>query len=232
MLGCGGLPRGRVVELYGPPGCGKTTLSLLWTAAAQRHSGNVVYVDLERSFDRAWAAACGVRVEDLIVLAPVSADETLAMTESLLGSFAVDLVVVDSAAALVSEEDLDTPVEEMRIDSHTEVLARCLRRLSALAQRTSACLLFLNQTRRDRNGQDRSAGYRALALHAAIRVSISPGSRGAGGAQALQLSTIKNKLAAPFAEAWVELRGAEVAEIERKGPERAYRAAAAARRRG
>jgi recombination protein RecA len=229
MLGCGGLPRGRVVELYGPPDCGKTTLSLLWTAAAQRHSGNVVFVDLERSFDPAWAAACGVRVEDLIVLAPVSADETLAMTESLLGSFAVDLVVVDSAAALVSEEELETPVEELRIASHTEVLARCLRRLSALAQRTSACLLFLNQARRDRKGQDRSAGYRALALHAAIRVSISPETRGAGGAQTLQLATIKNKLAAPFAEAWVELRGAQVTEIERKGPERAYRAAAARR---
>ncbi|MDX1982448.1 MAG: ATPase domain-containing protein [Bryobacteraceae bacterium] len=231
MFGCGGLPRGRVVELFGSSGCGKTTLSLLWIASAQRQGLNAVFVDLERSLDPDWAVACGARLEDLIVLSPVSAEEGTAMMESLLTSFGVDLLVVDSAAALVSESELATPVEDLPMDSHTELLARCLRRLSMLALRSSACLLILNQTRRDRNGQERSAGYRALALHAAVRVALNVEQR-SGTAQTLKLSTIKNKLAAPFAEGWVELRGPALYDVERKGPERAWRAAAATRRLG
>ncbi|MCZ2148235.1 MAG: DNA recombination/repair protein RecA [Bryobacterales bacterium] len=226
MLGTGGLPRGRVVEVFGAADCGKTTIALNWVAAAQTRGATAVYVDAERKLDTAWAKAAGVNLEDLIVLRPDTGPEAIGMVESLLRTFTIDLVVVDSAAALVSGEELEAAIENAPAELHTEFLSRSLRRLNNLIERGRCSLLFVNQLRlREREEiMETSSGSRALALYAAIRIRISQGpalSEGGRvvGAQ-LHLTTVKNKLAEPFAEAGIELRGARVSMSGRKAPER------------
>lgn len=236
MLGCGGLPRGRIVELFGPPGSGKSTIGLLWGAAAQRQKASVVFVDVERTLTTAWAEACGVNLDDLVVLQPRSGEEALSMTESLLRTFGVDLVVVDSAAALVPEQELESGVEDLPIEAHTDLLYRYLRRLQISSQRSGACVLFLNQTRAGVENETRTAGGRSLALYAAIRVRIGVEAPvredGEVVGQRLLLTTVKNKLADPFAEALVELRGPELRGVERKPMDRHMAASAQGRRVG
>lgn len=220
MLGTGGLPAGKIVELFGPPGCGKTTLALNLVAAAQEQGATAVFVDAERSLDGAWAAACGVDLEDLVLVSPNSGGEATAMLESLLRTYAVDVAVIDSAAALVSDEELDAPLEDMPPELQSEFLSRALRRLRTQAERSNCCLVFLNQTRNApgrENGQ--TAGGRALALHAAIRIRIEA-AHGIGGGLHLRVSTVKNKLAEPYQEAGLELRGPKAAVMERKPPAR------------
>ncbi|HUQ91316.1 MAG TPA: ATPase domain-containing protein [Bryobacteraceae bacterium] len=214
MLGTGGLPRGRVVEIFGPPDCGKSTLALNWIAAAQTSGAAAVYVDAERSFDHEWAAACGVNLEQLVLLSPDSGSLALVMLESLLRTFTVDLVVVDSAAALISQEELETSLEDMPPELQTEFLSRALRRLQSLAERGRVSLLFLNQTRTwDRGGvMESAAGGRALILYSAIRISVAR-----TGSQLL-LTTVKNKLGEPFRELTLELHGPKALAAERRRP--------------
>lgn len=217
MLGIGGLPRGKVVELYGPPDCGKTTLALNWAAAAQAQDATVVYVDVERKLRPGWAASCGVNLEELLLLTPDNGTQAMGMLESLLRSFTVDLAIVDSAAALISEEELEAAIEDTPMEMQSEFLSRSLRRLSGLAERGRCCLLFLNQMRmKDRNGMmESAAGGRALAIHSAIRIQLERGS----GRQ-LALLTVKNKLWDPFLEAGLEIVGSQVRIVERKKPAR------------
>ncbi|MFN7936059.1 MAG: ATPase domain-containing protein [Bryobacteraceae bacterium] len=219
MLGTGGFPAGSVVELFGPPGGGKTTLALHFLAAAQEQGATVVYVDVERSLDGAWAAACGVNLEDLILVSPNSGAEAVTMLESLLRTYAVDLVAIDSAAAMVSDEELEASLEDTPSELQSEFLSRALRRLRALAERSRTCLLFLNQTRQSLSGDHppQAAGGRALALHAAIRIRIECARKIHGGMY-VRLSTLKNKLAEPFQDAELELRGARASVMERKPP--------------
>ncbi len=230
MLGCGGLPRGRIVELFGPPGSGKSTLGLLWGAAAQKQELAVVFVDVEHSLTTAWAESCGVNPGDLVVLQPGNGEEALSMTESLLRTFGVDLIVVDSAAALIPREEVDA-VEEAPADAHTELLYRYLRRLQMAAQRANACLLFLNQTRAGQDNENRTAGGRALALYSSIRLRIGDvlpiRERGETVGHQLTLTAIKNKLADPFQQAVVQLRGSSLTAVDRKPAARQYAAAAA-----
>lgn len=231
MLDCGGLPRGRIVELFGPPGSGKTTFGLLWSAAAQRGRGTAVYIDLERSLTSEWADACGVDRQDLVVVQPAGGEEALSILESLLTSFGVDLVVVDSAAALEPDTE-SAALEDVPADAHTGLLFRHLRRVQLAAQRSRACVLFLNQTRMSPNSETRTAGGRALGLYAALRVRITPGvalydSGGQMAGQRLKLDVVKNKLGEPWRQAEVDLRGAIVTAVDRKGPARQGLAAAA-----
>ncbi len=221
MLGTGGLPTGTLVELFGPPGSGKTTLALHFLAAAQEQGATVVYIDVERSLDGAWAAACGVNLEELILVSPNRGSEAMAMLESLLRTYAVDLVVIDSAAALVSDEELEGSLEDAPAELQSDFLARVLRRLHAMVERSRCCLLFLNQTRQMGSGEQPpvAAGSRTLALHAAVRVRVECARKIHGGTY-LRLTTVKNKLADPFQEAELELRGAKASAIERKPPAR------------
>jgi recombination protein RecA len=217
MLGIGGLPAGRVVEMLGAPGSGKTTLALHFAAAAQEQGATVVYVDVERSLDGAWAAACGVNLNDLILLAPNSGAEAMAMVEALLRTYSVDLVVIDSAAALVSDRELETSLEDMPWELQSDFLANAVRRLSTHAKPAGCCVLFLNQLRQSPHG-DRAptgAGGPGLALQSAIRIRIDWARKIQGGSY-VRLSTLKNRLAEPNREAELELRGAKVSVVERK----------------
>lgn len=223
MLGTGGLPAGRIVELYGPPGCGKTTLALNFLAAAQEQGATVVYVDAERSLSADWAAECGVNLSELILVSPDSGAEALAVLESLLRTYSVDVVVIDSAAAMVSDEELQASLEDMPPELQGEFLTRVLRRLHAMAERTRCCVLFVNQTRQRADGdpEQAAAGGRALAIHAAIRIRVESARRIGGGLH-LRLSTVKNKLAEPFQEAALELRGPKATAMEKKPPARQW----------
>jgi recombination protein RecA len=226
MLGTGGLPRGRVVEIFGAADCGKTTIALNWVAAAQMQQATAVYVDVERKLDNGWAKAAGVNLEDLVVLSPDSGPEAIGMVESLLRTFTIDLVVVDSAAALVSNEELEAAIEDAPAELHTEFLSRSLRRLHNLIERGRCSLVFVNQLRlREREEiMETSSGSRALALYSAIRIRVSQGPALFEGGRVvgaqLHLTTVKNKLAEPFAEAGMELRGARLTAGARKAPER------------
>jgi recombination protein RecA len=189
-LGVGGLPRGSIVELFGPSSAGKTTLALQIVAHAQQAGSASAWIDADHTFDPAYAAQLSVNLEALPVGQPESAEEALEVTRQLALSGAVDLVVVDSAAALVPRIELETSLGEGSSGMQSRVLASGLRKLAAAA-RTGVVILFLNQTR---GGGENvvSAGGPGLKLYAAVRVHLEPTGRG------IRFRTVKNKVAAPF----------------------------------
>jgi recombination protein RecA len=177
-LGVGGLPRGAIVELFGPAACGKSTLALQIAARIQREGRNVAWLDAEHTFDATYAAPLGIDIARCAVLQPDSAEEALEMARRLAGSHAVDLLVIDSAAALVPRMELVTGIGEAGPGLQARVLASGLRRLSATAGRSHTCVLFLNQTRmqREPSGEEgeTSAGGAPLKLYAAARIALYP----------------------------------------------------------
>jgi recombination protein RecA len=188
-LGVGGLPRGSIVELFGPSASGKTTLALQIVAHAQQAGSPAAWIDADHTFDAAYASKLCVNLEALPVGQPESAEEALEVTRQLAVSGAVDLVVVDSAAALVPRIELETSLGEGGAGIQSRVLASGLRKLAASA-RTGAVILFLNQTRGGEN--EVSAGGPGLKLYAAVRIFLEPAPGG------VRFRTVKNKVAAPF----------------------------------
>jgi recombination protein RecA len=204
----GGLPRGAIVELFGGAGSGKTSLALQIAANVQTAGGAAVWVDAERCFDARYAARLGVAMERLPVAQPGSAEEALEILRRLAESAAVDLLVVDSAAALVPQVELEAGIGASGAGLHSRVLASGLRRLVAALRRSGAVALFLNQTRtRTAGGGDESetaAGGPPLKLYAAMRLAV----RGTPGrSRRITLRVLKNKAGGASAEcglAWRE----------------------------
>lgn len=221
MLCVGGLPRGSIVELYGPPDCGKSTIALNWISAAQAQHLTAVYVDAEQKFDAAWAQACGVNLRDLVLISSPTGNQAAAAVESLMRTFTVDLIVFDSIAALTSEEELEISLEDNPAEIRMEFLTRMLRRLSGLAHRGRCCLLAVNQIRIVDRGEamEVSTGGRALGIYSSIRIRLSSALRLTGGNLQVGMMTVKNKLGEPFLEAGVEIRGAQLRSVERKTPQ-------------
>jgi recombination protein RecA len=213
MLG-GGLPRRHLTELYGPEDCAKTTIALNWVAAAQKYAHTAVYIDAERKFDAKWAGLCGVQMEDLVLVQPDSGNQALAMAESLLRTFTVDLLVIDSIAALSPEDEEIEGFDDGRIDAHTELVTRMLRKLRSVADRSCTSLVAINQMRsRLKPGTpETSSAGRALGLHAAIRLRVRR------DGNEIRLSSIKNRLADPFQEVTVSLEGARLADRGGQAP--------------
>ncbi len=212
MLG-GGLPRGAIVELFGAPASGKTTLALNWVAAAQTAGLTSVWVDADRTLDLHWAAKAGVATEEMVTVRPESGPQAAHIVDELLRTFSVDLVVVDSAAALVPDGEIDASFEDLPLELSDNFLARMLRRSRALVERSRAILVFLNpQHMRDSgdvNGW--TPGGRILTQYAAIRVAVRSRAvlLGRGGcSHSLSLIAIKNRFADPFQEAALDLQGA------------------------
>ncbi len=199
-LGNGGLPRGRIIELFGPASAGKTTLALQIVAEAQRH-GAAAWIDADHTFDAAYAAQLGVNLEAMPVGRPDSAEEAMEVARQLAASGAVDLLVLDSAAALVPRMELETALGDSGPGIQSRVLASGLRKLGAAALRAGATVLILNQTRGSAGELEVSAGGPGLKMQAAVRILLEPASRGA------HFRTLKNKVSQPFWEG--ELRWAQ-----------------------
>jgi recombination protein RecA len=202
-----GLPRGAMVELFGPSGCGKTTLAIQVAAYLQRNGLTCAWIDADRTFDPAYAESLGAQVDRIPLAQPDSAEEALEVVRTLAGSGAVDLVVVDSAAALVPQLEMAAGIGYHSKGLHSRVLASGLRNLHRTLARSGACVVFLNQVRNRPSGGsgETSAGGPPLKLFAAVRISLIPveGPR-------LCLRVLKNKLAGqvPGRElAWVRGSG-------------------------
>ena len=194
-LGIGGLPRCRIAELFGPPASGKTTLALQIAAHVQRNGRVAAWVDAEHVFDPAYAAALGVSLEALPLGQPESAEEALGIVRELALSGAVDLVVVDSAAALVPRLELEMGLGESGPGLQSRVLGAELRRLARTVERSPSAVLFLNQMRSRAGENDSTAGGPSLKLYAAIRIALEP-----GGETQSTFRMLKNKVAEPFAK--------------------------------
>ncbi len=194
----GGLPRGGIVEIFGPPGSGKTTLSVAMVANLERQGGAAAWIDAEQSFDPASPARWGLSLARLPVLRPESAEQAFTMALSLAGSGAIDLLVIDSAAALVPSLELETGIGASGPGLQGRVLAAGLRKLARATAKTSCVALFLNQIRSrasDSGAAETSAGGPALKLHAATRISLE-----AGRAGTARFLVLKNKAGGAFAE--------------------------------
>lgn len=202
-LGVGGLPRGRIVELFGPPSCGKTTLALQIAARLQRNGATAAWIDAEHVFDPAYGASLGVAIERLPVIEPDSAEQALEIAHTLAVSGAVDLLVIDSAAALVPRLELEAGLGESGPGLQSRVLASGLRRLSLAVAKTAAAVVFLNQlrTRMGPAGEDTetSAGGAPLKLYAAVRIVLFQGT-----ARRARFRVLKNKAAGAFSEGELE----------------------------
>jgi recombination protein RecA len=208
-LGVGGLPRGRVVEVYGPESGGKTTLTLHVIAEAQKMGGQAAFIDAEHALDPSYARKLGVDVDNLLVSQPDNGEQALEIAETLIRSSAVDVVVVDSVAALVPRAELEGEMGEPQMGLQARLMSQALRKLTAIVSKSKTCLIFINQIREKIGvmfgNPETTTGGRALKFYSSIRVdirriqSIKEGDRVVGSRT--RAKVVKNKVAAPFREA-------------------------------
>ena len=205
-LGIGGVPRGRVVEIYGPEASGKTTLALQVIAQAQAQSGNAAFVDAEHALDPTYARKLGVVLDSLLVSQPDHGEQALEITETLIRSGAVDVVVVDSVAALVPRAEIDGEMGEAQVGLQARLMSQALRKLTGVVARSHTCLIFINQLREKIGvmfgNPETTTGGRALKFYASVRIdirrigAIKDGDRVVGGRT--RVKVVKNKVAPPF----------------------------------
>ena len=208
-LGIGGIPRGRVVEIFGPEASGKTTLALQITAEAQKSGGVAAFVDAEHALDVAYARKLGVRTEDLLISQPDSGEQALEIAEILVRSNAVDIVVVDSVAALVPRSELEGDMGDAQMGSQARLMSQALRKLTAAIGRSMTSVLFINQIRHKIGvmfgNPETTTGGNALKFYASMRLDIRRVSPIKEGNDLIghhtRVKVVKNKLAPPFREA-------------------------------
>ena len=208
-LGVGGFPRGRVIEVYGPESGGKTTLTLQVIAEAQKMGGQAAFIDAEHALDPSYARKLGVDVDNLLVSQPDNGEQALEIAETLIRSNAVDVVVVDSVAALVPKAELEGEMGEPQMGLQARLMSQALRKLTAIVSKSKTCLIFINQIREKIGvmfgNPETTTGGRALKFYSSIRVdirriqSIKEGDRVIGSRT--RAKVVKNKVAAPFREA-------------------------------
>ena len=208
-LGVGGLPRGRTCEIYGPESSGKTTLCLSVIAEAQRQGGTAVFVDVEHALDPRWAKVLGVDLENLMVSQPESGEDALNITETLIRSGAVDVVVIDSVAALVSRVELDGQMGDATVGLQARMMSQAMRRLTGAISKTNCCCIFTNQIREKIGvmfgSPETTPGGRALKFFTSIRMDIRrigqiKETSGKVVGNRTRLKIVKNKMAPPFTE--------------------------------
>jgi recombination protein RecA len=208
-LGIGGLPRGRVVEIYGPESSGKTTLTLQVIAEVQRAGGTAAFVDAEHALDPTYAEKLGVNINDLLVSQPDTGEQALEITDMLVRSSAVDVVVIDSVAALTPKAEIEGEMGEMQMGLHARLMSQALRKLTGVVSKSKTCLIFINQLREKIGvmfgNPETTTGGRALKFYASVRLdirriaSIKDGDVVVGGRT--RVKVVKNKVAPPFREA-------------------------------
>lgn len=212
-LGIGGVPRGRVVELFGPEGCGKTTLALHIAAEAQKKGGMVAFIDVEHALDPSYAGKLGVDTENILISQPDSGEEALQIAELLVRSNAVDLVIIDSVAALVPRAELEGEMGEAHMGLQARLMSQALRKLTGCISSSKTCIIFINQLRMKIGvifgNPEVTPGGRALKFYATIRMdmrrkgSLTRGEENIGNL--IRVTVVKNKLASPFRKAEFDL---------------------------
>ncbi|MGE0130457.1 MAG: recombinase RecA [Blastocatellales bacterium] len=208
-VGVGGLPRGRIVEIYGPESSGKTTLALHVVAEAQRAGGIAAYVDAEHALDAIYAEKLGVNINDLFVSQPDSGEQALEITESLVRSNAVDVLVIDSVAALTPRAELEGDMGDSLPGLQARLMSQALRKLTAVVGRSNTCLIFINQIREKIGvmfgSPETTTGGRALKFYSSIRLDIRRITQIKDGEHVVgsrtKVKVVKNKVAPPFREA-------------------------------
>jgi recombination protein RecA len=208
-LGVGGLPRGRVIEIFGPESSGKTTLSLHVIAEAQRRGGMAAFVDAEHALDAVYAGKLGVDIDNLLVSQPDSGEQALEIAEVLIRSGAVDVLVVDSVAALVPRSELEGEMGEAQMGLQARLMSQALRKLTAIVAKSKTSLIFINQLREKIGvmfgNPETTTGGRALKFYSSVRLdirriaSLKEGETVVGSRA--KVKVVKNKVAAPFREA-------------------------------
>jgi len=212
-LGVGGFPRGRVIEVFGPESSGKTTLALHLIAQAQAAGGTAAFIDAEHALDPTYARALGVDIDNLLVSQPDYGEQALEITNSLIASNVIDVVVVDSVAALVPKAELEGEMGDSFMGLHARLMSQALRKLTAALSRANACLIFINQVREKIGvvfgNPETTTGGRALKFYSSVRVevrriaAIKDGDKVIGNRT--KIKVVKNKVAAPFREVEVDI---------------------------
>lgn len=208
-LGVGGLPRGRVVEIFGPESSGKTTLTLSVIAEAQKRGGVAAFIDAEHAFDSTYAKKLGVNLDDLLISQPDTGEQALEITEALVRSNAVDVVVVDSVAALVPRAEIEGEMGDSHVGLQARLMSQALRKLTSAISKSKTTVVFINQIREKIGvmfgNPETTPGGRALKFYASVRLdirrieTIKDGDKAIGNR--VRVKVVKNKVAAPFKQA-------------------------------
>lgn len=205
-LGVGGIPKGRIIEIYGPESSGKTTLALHIVAEAQKKGGNAAYIDAEHALDPEYSKRIGVNIEDLLISQPDTGEQSLEITETLVRSGAIDVIVIDSVAALVPKAELDGEMGDTHIGLQARLMSQALRKLTGTVSRSNTCVIFINQIRMKIGvmfgNPETTPGGRALKFYTSVRMeirritSIKEGTDVVGNRT--RVKVVKNKVAPPF----------------------------------
>ena len=212
-LGVGGYPKGRIIEIYGPESSGKTTFALHAIANAQKNGGYAAFIDAEHALDPTYAKALGVDVENLILSQPDNGEQALEIAEALIKSGSIDVLVVDSVAALVPEAELNGDMGDSHVGLHARLMSQAMRKLSGIISKTKCVAIFINQIREKVGvmfgNPETTTGGRALKFYSSVRLEIRRGEQIKDGTQAVgnrtSIKVVKNKVAPPFRNCEVEI---------------------------
>ena len=205
-LGVGGLPRGRIIEIYGPESSGKTTLALQAIAEAQKMGGTAAFIDAEHALDPIYARALGVDIDELYVSQPDNGEQALDICEALVRSGAIDIVVIDSVAALVPRQEIEGDMGESHVGLQARLMSQALRKLAGVISKTNAVAIFINQLREKvgvmYGNPEVTTGGKALKFYASVRIDIRKGEPIKNGSEVIgnraKIKIVKNKVAPPF----------------------------------
>ncbi|WP_421829656.1 recombinase RecA [Larkinella sp.] len=205
-LGIGGVPRGRVVEIYGPESSGKTTLTLHCIAEAQKAGGLAAFIDAEHAFDRSYAEKLGIDTKNLLISQPDNGEQALEIAEHLISSGAIDIIVIDSVAALVPKAELEGDMGESKMGLQARLMSQALRKLTGVINKTGCCCIFINQLREKIGvmfgNPETTTGGNALKFYSSVRLDIRRIGQIKDGDEIMgnrtKVKVVKNKLAAPF----------------------------------
>ncbi len=205
-LGVGGIPKGRIIELYGPEGSGKTTLALHIVAEAQKAGGIAAYIDMEHALDTEYMKKLGINTAELIVSQPSFGEQALDMTDTLIRSNALDLIIIDSVAALVPKAELDGEMGDHFVGLHARLMSQAMRKLTGTVKKTDTCLIFINQIREKIGvmfgNPETTTGGRALKFYSSVRMEIRRVTAVKEGTEfvgaRVRVKIVKNKVAPPF----------------------------------